>query len=321
MTENKTNMAAQTAESENAESAVKENIEVKSTAENSAVRTAEREQSGSRDSAQKESDREATDKKNKKILILAVRAGEIMMKSGAEIYRVEDTIERICKACRIPYVDVFATQSGGIFVSLDSGGNKSDIFTYIKRIKGSGDTDLTKISEINRFSREFTTTDLSVDEGMKRLKEIDHIKPMPSLIRLLGAALVASFFSLIFGGNLIDFVCAFFIGGGSYLLSQFLSRYSINYFIRGFCCCAMAAFLALLASAVIPGANYSAIIIGALMIFVPGVAITNSIRDFLSGDMLSGLARATEAFIIAISLAVGAGMILKLWYSVGGVFI
>lgn len=326
MTENKMNVTTQRVEAENTEGAAGENIEVNDTVESPVMEScetgaAEREQAQLQDSAQRESEREATDKKNKKILILAVRAGEIMMKSGAEIYRVEDTIERICKACRIPYVDVFATQSGGIFVSLDSGGNKSDIFTYIKRIRSGGDTDLTKISEINRFSREFTTTDLSVDEGMKRLKEIDHIKPMPSPIRLLGAALVASFFSLIFGGNLIDFVCAFFIGGGSYLLSQFLSRYSINYFIRGFCCCAMAAFLALLASAVIPGANYSAIIIGALMIFVPGVAITNSIRDFLSGDMLSGLARATEAFIIAISLAVGAGMVLKLWYSVGGVFI
>lgn len=260
------------------------------------------------------------DQKNKKILILAVRAGEIMLKSGAEIYRVEDTIERICKACRIPYVDVFATLTG-IFVSLDSGDDESDMFTYIKRIKGGGDTDLTKISEINRFSREFTTTDLSVEEGMKRLKEIDHIKPLPFVIRLLGAALVASFFSLIFGGGILDFVCAFFIGGLSYLLSCVLSRYSINYFIRGLCCCAVAAFLALLASSIIPRADYSAIIIGALMIFVPGVAITNSIRDFLSGDMLSGLARATEAFLIAISLAVGVGLILKLWYSVGGVFI
>lgn len=326
MTENKMNVTAQNTVTENGESAVVEKAEVKSTAEGAVAECVAEESAGSENAwiqemEQRESEREETDKRNKKILILAVRAGEIMMKSGAEIYRVEDTIERICKACRIPYVDVFATQSGGIFVSLDSGGNKSDIFTYIKRIKGGGDTDLTKISEINRFSREFTTTDLSVDEGMKRLKEIDHIKPMPSPIRLLGAALVASFFSLIFGGNLIDFVCAFFIGGGSYLLSQFLSRYSINYFIRGFCCCAIAAFFALLASAVIPGSNYSSIIIGALMIFVPGVAITNSIRDFLSGDMLSGLARATEAFIIAISLAVGAGMILKLWYSVGGVFI
>ncbi len=255
----------------------------------------------------------------KKVLILAVRAGELMMKSGAEIYRVEDTIERICKACKIHYVEVFATQTG-IFVSLDSGDDNSDMYTYIKRIKGGGDTDLTKISELNRFSREFTTTDLSIDAGMRRLKEIAHITPLPVLVRLLGASLVASFFALIFGGNALDFLCAFLIGAFSYLVSLVLIRYSINYFIRGFCCCAIAAFLARSAASVIPNTDYNAITIGALMIFVPGVAITNSIRDFLSGDMLSGLARATEAFIIAISLAAGAGMIFKLW-TVGGVFV
>ena len=254
---------------------------------------------------------------HKKVLILAVRAGEIMMKSGAEIYRVEDTIERICKACKIPYVEVFAMQTG-IFVSLDSGDDNSDMYTYIKRIRGGGDTDLTKISEINRFSREFTTTDLSVDAGMKRLKEIDHIKRLPVTVRLLGAALDASFFSLIFGGNMLDFLCAFLFGGISYLVSLLLNRYEINYFIRGFCCCAVATFLARTATAFIPDTNYNAIIIGAVMIFVPGVAITNSIRDFLSGDMLSGVARAVEAFIIAISLAAGAGMILKLWNTLGG---
>lgn len=255
--------------------------------------------------------------KQKKILILAVRAGELMMKSGAEIYRVEDTVTRICKACGIHYVEVFAMQTG-IFVSMDTGDEDSDMYTYIKRIKGS-ETDLTKISELNRFSREFTTTDLSVEDGMEHLKKIHHIEPLPFPVRLLGAALVASFFSLLFGGEVLDFCFAALIGAASYLVSRVLSLYSINFFIRGFCCCALAAFLALSVASAVSGTNYNAIIIGALMIFVPGVAITNSIRDFLSGDMLSGLARATEAILIAISLAAGAGMVLKFWYSVGGV--
>lgn len=254
--------------------------------------------------------------KQKKILILAVRAGELMMKSGAEIYRVEDTVTRICKACGIHYVDVFAMQTG-IFVSLDTGDENSDMYTYVKRIEGVS-TDLTKISELNRFSREFTTTDLSVEEGMHRLKEISHIQLPPFPLRVLGAALVSSFFSLLFGGGVLDFLCAFIIGAASYSASRILGLYSINFFIRGFCCCALAAFLALSISSMVPGANYNAIIIGALMIFVPGVAITNSIRDFLSGNMLSGLARATEAGLVAISLAAGVGMVLRLWYSIGG---
>jgi len=52
---------------------------------------------------------------------------------------------------------------------------------------------------------------------------------------------------------------------------------------------------------------------------VPGVAITNSIRDFLSGDMISGLGRMAEAFLTAVSLAVGAGIVIKIWDMIGGI--
>ena len=232
----------------------------------------------------------------KKILILAIYAGEIMMKNGAEIYRVEDTITRICKACGINYIEVFATPSG-IFVSLDKGGDENDTQTYIKRIKGTG-TDLNKISMINEFSREFTTTDLSVEAGMKILKKIDNQKSYPAGLRLLGAAFPAGM------------IC--------YAFSRFLARYETNFFIQGFCCCMLSAFIAVFASATIPNASYEPIISGVLMIFGPGVAITNSIRDFLSGDMLSGLARMTEAVLTAISLAAGAGVVLKLWSYMGG---
>ena len=230
----------------------------------------------------------------KKVLILAIYAGEIMMKNGAEVYRVEDTITRICKACRMDHVEIFATPTG-IFVSLDNGGEDDDPLTYVKRIDGI-ETDLNKISKINHFSREFTTTDLSVDDAMKQLKEIDETKPYPIPLRLLGAALVASFFSLIFGGAPVDF------------------------FVRCFCSCAGAAFLALVASSWIDAAAYQPVIIGTLMIFVPGVAITNAIRDFLSGSMLSGICRMMEAFLIAVALAAGAGVVLKLWSVIGGVF-
>ncbi len=252
----------------------------------------------------------------KRALILAVRAGELMMKNGAEVYRVEDTITRICKACHIPYVEVFATTTG-VFVTIGSGGENGDIYTYIKSLDGGG-TDLKKISDLNRFSREFTDTDLSVEDGMKRLTEIDNGKGYPLPARLLGAGLVASFFCSIFSGTIHDALCAFVIGMVSYAAAAFLDRYDINYFIRGFSCCGLATFLALLTDATGISGYYSPIVIGALMIFVPGVAITNSIRDFLSGDMLSGVSRLAEATVIAVSLAAGAGLVISLWKVIGG---
>lgn len=255
----------------------------------------------------------------KRILILAVRAGEIMMRSGAEVYRVEDTITRICKAGRISYVDVFATPTG-IFVTLDEGKRDSDVFTYVRRVKGSK-TDFAKISAVNSFSREFTTTDLSVDQGMDILTEIEKRPHFPVWLQILGASLIAAFFCAMLGGSINDFAAALVIGALSYGLSMLLDMADLNFFIRGFCCCFFATFLALLAASLSLAPSYGNIIIGVMMIFVPGVAITNSMRDFLSGDMVSGLARAAEAVIIAFSLATGAGLMIKLWTMLGGVIL
>ena len=254
--------------------------------------------------------------RKKKILLLAVRAGEIMMRSGAEISRVEETVARLCRACDIDNVEVFAMPTG-IFVTLDNDISEDSVSTYIRRIRSS-ETDLHKISLVNQFSREFTTTDLSIEAGMQRLDEIEREKRCHFSVRVIAASVVAACFAVMFGGNAIDFGCAFGTGLICYTLSRFLEKYEINFFIRGLCCCALAAFIALVITASLAQAHYQPIISGTIMLFVPGVAITNSIRDFLSGDMLAGVTRMVEAVVTAVSLAAGAGIVLKLWSIFGG---
>ncbi len=257
------------------------------------------------------------DQEQKRVLILAVKAGELMMKAGAEIYRVEDTITRICKACHITYVDVFATPTG-IFVTLDEGGKQSDVFTYVKRIKGSS-VNMSIISEVNTFSREFTTTDMSVEEGIKVLEDIEHHRRYHPVIRELGAGLVAAAFCGIFGGTAVEMATAFVIGALVFMFSRLFGRIEGNFFIQGLLSSFVASLLAKIAAVAGIAASANPIIIGAIMIFVPGVPITNSIRDFLSGDLVSGLARLGEAVITAASLAIGAGILLELWSLLGGV--
>lgn len=256
--------------------------------------------------------------RQKKILLLAVKTGELLMKHGAETYRVEDTIERICKACGVPYVEVFATQTG-IFVSIDQGTDESDVFTYVKRISGGNSTDLKKISELNKFSRDFASTSMTIDEGTEKLRKIRQIKPLPIYVQLLGAALISAFFCLLFEGSAMDAVWAAGIGIASYALSLVLAKFSLNYFMKGFCCSALACVLSLLICVPFPGLDYVSMLIGVQMIFVPGGAITLCCRDFLAGHMVSGLAKMAEVGIIAISLATGAGIVLALWSSMGGV--
>ena len=253
----------------------------------------------------------------KKVLMLALYAGEIMMRNGAEIYRVEDTITRICRSCNIDNVEVFATPTG-IFLSLDKGGEDDDTQTYVKRIKGVS-TNLKKISLVNQFSRKFTANSISVDSGMNVLKRIDRSRTYPMPVRVLGAVMVSSAFCMIFGGSLIDCPLSVIAGAVAYVFSVLLSMLDVNSFVSVFCSCAVATILTMIASTAIPGTSHDSIIVGWIMLFVPGVALTNSIRDFLSGDMLAGLARLMETVLTAVSLAAGVGVVLKLWEVIGGI--
>ncbi|MDR1068343.1 MAG: threonine/serine exporter family protein [Clostridiales Family XIII bacterium] len=252
----------------------------------------------------------------KRVLVLALFAGEIMLKAGAEIYRVEDTIIRICKACRIDYVECFAMTTG-ITLSLDTAEDDADMHTFIKRISRTT-IDLTKISKINQFSRVFTSTDLSVADGFEQLRAINAEKGYPFLLRLLGAMLVGAFTLQLYGGGGTDTLCGAGVSGVAYVLSEAVGKLRFPAFIRIFISSAACALLLFFLSAIGIAHNVTPLVIASLMIFMPGVSITTAARDLLSGDMLSGIARFAEALIIAVAIAGGGGSMLKLWQSTGG---
>jgi len=252
----------------------------------------------------------------KKILILALYAGEIMLKSGAEIYRVEDTIARICKAFNIDFVECFATTTG-LFISIDSGDEDSDMHTFIKRIKGA-EINLSRISAVNSFSRAFTSTDLSVDEGFAQLKAIGASPRYHVLLRLLGAVLIGAFFCPILRGAISDMLVSGAISGFTFLITNVLARLGFPDFIRIFLSCTSVAGMVLAASAMGLCSSISPIMVASTVIFLPGVAITNAARDLLSGDMLSGVARLAEACIAAVAIAGGIGIGIQIWLYGGG---
>jgi uncharacterized membrane protein YjjP (DUF1212 family) len=239
-----------------------------------------------------------------------------MMKSGAEVYRVEDTIVRICKACRIDYVECFATTTG-ITLSLDQGGENSDMHTFVKRI-GRISTDLERISMINKFSREFTTTDMSVDAGFERLREIAATPTFSLPMRLLGAALVGAFMCPYYGGYIPEMLISAGAACVGYLIFVSVNRLELAGFIRVFISCLGCAITALTLSGLYPWQNTTSMILSSVTIFMPGVAITNAARDMLAGDMLAGVARAADATITAIAISGGTGVVAGLWIVNGG---
>lgn len=243
----------------------------------------------------------------KNLLVMSILAGKIMLRNGAETYRVEDTIIRICKSRNIQYVETFVTPTG-IFLSVE---HNDDLFSYIKRIK-SISIDLNKIAEINNFSREFVNSDMSILEGMKRLKDIDTLPSFKNIVRYIFGGIAGGFFTLMFQGSFLDFIASFITSFTLLILLDYVKKIPITYFLNNIIGGIFVTFFSITLSNLGIGDDVDKIIIGSLMLLVPGVVITNAIRDSISGDFLSGTSRAVEGIIIALAIAFGVGITLRL---------
>ncbi|WP_427339104.1 threonine/serine ThrE exporter family protein [Caloranaerobacter sp. DY30410] len=249
----------------------------------------------------------------KRLLVMAILAGKIMLKNGAETYRVEDTIKRICKSRNIDFAEAFVTPTG-IFLSVEY---KGEVLTYIKRIK-SIKFDLNKIALVNEFSRQFVNSNMSIDKGFEMLNNIDNIKTYPKSLRLIFGGFAGSFFTLLFKGSFTDFVSTFIISSIVVLVMEFLSKKNFTFFLSNIISSSIVTILSIISVNLGFGTNMDKIIIGSIMLLVPGVAITNAIRDSISGDFLSGISRGLEAIIVATAIAFGVGATLKLSFLLFG---
>lgn len=245
----------------------------------------------------------------KRLLLLATLSGQIMLKSGAETYRVEDTITRICKSKKnIKYADAFVIPTG-IFISLEY---EDDLMSYIKRIK-SISIDLNKIDMVNEFSRRFVSENLNIDQSLDELKKINNYEGYKNISNNMFGALACGLFALLFKGNIGDAFGSFlssFIALS--VLSKFL-KYKLTFFLNNIVGSMIMSILSILFLKIGLGKNLDIMIIGAIMCLVPGVSITNSVRDTMSGDYLSGLSIGMEAVFSALSIALGVGIVLSLY--------
>ena len=249
---------------------------------------------------------------------LSILAGEIMLSSGAETYRVEDTMLRILRKCDFEDVESFAT-STGIFAS--AAGVDGSVITMVRRVK-TRSNNFHKIACVNEVSRKFVDGKLDIVEAAQNIEAIKNMRPNPAWLRVVGAAVAAFCFAAMLGGSWEDALNAFAAAFLMQIPYSFLESKNIAAVLRNICGGAFAALFAMILLNIGLGGNINSIIIGAIMPLVPGLSLTNAIRDILEGDFISGSARILDAILIAIAIATGVGTIMNLWYNVfGGVMI
>ena len=244
-----------------------------------------------------------THKYKKDVLRLATFIGQLMLRNGAETYRVDDTIKRICSSRGFTHINIFMAPN-----------------TIMKVIEGRS-INLNKIDLLNDFSRKFVSqTDMSIEDAIEELENLEEKSPHTQNAINIWTAIGSSSFAVLVGGdNALTFMLT--------LITSVMAMTTYNEVKK----ISNIPVFATLVSSIIIGLcgvglveikildTPKMLIVGSIMPLLPGVPFIKAIRDLVSGELMSGVGRAIDAGIIATAIAVGVGIAMNIYVRFGGV--
>ena len=252
----------------------------------------------------------------KRVVDMAMHAGKILLKNGGEIFRVEETIKRICGRFHVNHVDIFS-MSHGIFVSAEN--ENGEAYTKVNHVPLSS-SHLGIVAEVNELSREISAGRVKLEEAEERLEKIEKIPPKKRWFQYMAAGLASGTFALMLGSSVSEAVAAFLIGFLSYVWVLFAGKHNLSKIIVNI---VGGVIMTVLAHAFmhipfLPILKLDGMMVGAIMPMIPGVAFVNAIRDIADTDFLSGLVRMIDALLVFVYIAIGVGVTLSIYNTMMG---
>lgn len=227
--------------------------------------------------------------------------GEMMLYAGGEVSRVEDSLQRLGTAYGGESVSVFVITTNIMMTVRFPGGVE---LTQTRAIPSGSKLDFTRLEALNALSRQCCKEPLAPEELQKRLKEMDQVTVNP-MILYLASMLSTGVFAVFFGGTIWDGLVA----AGFALIICFMQRKFADICPNNMIFCLICSLVIGLGiggiSRLIPVLHADKIMIGDIMLLIPGLGITNAIRDVFAGDTISGMLRLVESVLWTAALAAG----------------
>ncbi len=237
----------------------------------------------------------------KDITACMLDVGELLLTNGADVNRVEDTITRIAAAYGVERCDVLAINSSIVLTLTTPAGR---IETQTRRIKAI-DTNLNAVESANELSREICAGHTEPAWIRARAEEIRGEKVYPLPIILLGYAIGGAFFTVFFGGSWIDALFTVPVALLVALFQKNLRAIRLNKMVQNAFLSGLIALCVMLGARALPMMNADAVIIGSIMLLIPGRAFCNAVRDMVIGDTISGVLTLFDVLLLAFSIAAG----------------
>ena len=234
--------------------------------------------------------------------------GAEMVRNGAEVRRAEDTMLRIAKAYEFTVMSSYAVTAQ---VELSLKAPDGSHYTQALRIVRTWN-DLGRVETLNADARRICRDRPPV----AALRE--YITPAPEGKRFrvgefIGYPISAFGFAVFFGGNWLDGLASAAVSLVMYLMDHFIRLRKHNYFVYTFFASFVAGSLAELCLMAGFGANIDKIMIGDIMLFIPGLAMVNGIKEMFYRDIMTGILRILEAVLVATAIAVGYALAILLF--------
>lgn len=236
-----------------------------------------------------------------RVLSLALDLGKSMIKCGAEMNRVEETIIRIGYAYKMKTTEVFSVVSMITATVCDENGRTH---TQTRRIY-SYSINFDKLEQLNALSRKICAETPDTEKAREELERIMVPSRLFNPVVLLGYVLASAGFAVFFGGTVMDALATVPISVVIYLFNAFVKVTGASRLFFTALTSAFSGALAILFVCLGFGDNADMIMIGNIMLLIPGLMLTNSVREMLCGDLMSGILRLLESVILALSIAVG----------------
>lgn len=234
------------------------------------------------------------------LLCTALDVGEELLKNGATVHRTEDTIERICRAHGAVHVEVFCIPSLILAAIRMEDGNYS---SQNRRIYSSTNN-FFRLDRLNSVSRSLCSGKMALEQAQSEIHRIKTQDAYPAWLQYIGNMFASGAFSVFFGGTLLDAVAAALIGAVIAFIKGRLPR-NVNVLSSTLACSLLAGLLSILMTYVGLANHYDKVMIGTIMLMIPGVAFGTSIRDLLGGDTVAGLLQLIQAILLAAIIAFG----------------
>jgi uncharacterized membrane protein YjjP (DUF1212 family) len=248
------------------------------------------------------------------VLEVATLAGELLLKNGAEITRIESTMGHIFEAYGYTDYHVYAV-ANGIFATVNE--LKWDHCSSLRNTSQEG-INLRRVEAINHISRQISRGEYTTRQAREALLECQKLTTERWLITV-ASGVGAGAFCYLAGGSLPAGLLAVPIGMLLQVFLFFVGRYHLPQLVTVVLGSAMATSLGTVIALLIPSIGFENLVIGAIIPLVPGVSFTIGIRDLFNTHYMSGCIHLMDALLTGVCIALGVGAAVFLFSGLGGV--